>query len=61
MAYRVGQTGRYPGTTTRWEARCESGRQRCRSGRRCQAGAGPEYALAFTGRLLVTLAACAPV
>ena len=40
-----------------WEARCESGRrQRRRGDRRRQAGAGPEYELVFTGRLLVTLA-----
>jgi hypothetical protein len=40
----------------RWEARCESGRrQRRRGDRRRLAGAGPKYALVFTGRLLVTL------
>src|ERR1039458_594542 len=45
------------GLAPRWEARCESGRrQRRRGGRRRQAGAGPEYELVFTGRLLVTLA-----
>ena len=39
-----------------WEARCQSGRrQRRRGDRRCQAGAGPKYALVFTDRLLVTL------
>jgi hypothetical protein len=40
----------------RWEARCESGRRQRRRGDRRQAGAGPKYALVFTGRLLVTLA-----
>jgi hypothetical protein len=40
----------------RWEGRCASGRrQRRHGGRRRQADAGPEYALVFTGRLLVTL------
>jgi hypothetical protein len=41
------------GLAPRREARWESGR---RGGRRRQAGAGPEYELVFTGRLLVTLA-----
>ena len=42
-----------PRRETRWEP---GRRQRRRGDRRRQAGAGPEYELAFTGRLLVTLA-----
>ena len=39
-----------------WVARCESGRhERCEGDRRREAGAGPEYELVFTDRLLVTL------
>ncbi len=40
----------------RWEAGCESGRHERRQGARLrQAGAGPEYELVFTDRVLVTL------
>ena len=42
-----------PRRETRWEP---GRRQRRRGDPRRQAGAGPEYELAFTGRLLVTLA-----